>query len=192
MSQDELQAVRARVGSYFNTDKSIRDQAVVNAMCLSLAEVRMRTGITKIAVDASGDSISVTTDGPPLPTEKANKFFPDAETLFTELKACHKHPGHAGFEAAVCANGIAVVNAISSDARIITGAGSTAMVQKYSVGQPLGGFSEVKAKVNGTRLEFDLDKRWSGSDKFDLAAIELQVRSIGVALDGVALTFKDS
>ena len=66
------------------------------------------------------------------------------------------------------------------------------MVQKYSVGQPLGGFSEVKAKVNGTRLEFALDKRWSGSDKFDLAAIELQVRSIGVALDGVTLTFKDS
>ena len=66
------------------------------------------------------------------------------------------------------------------------------MVQKYSVGQSLGNFTEVKAKVDGTRLEFELDKRWSGSDQFDLAAIELEVRSVGVALDGVALTFKDS
>lgn len=152
----------------------------------------MQTGISKIAVVASGDKFSITTDGPPLPTDKANKFFPPAEALFTELKACHKHPGHAGFEAAVCANGIAVVNAISSSARVITGSGPTAMVQKYSVGQSLGNFTEVKAKVDGTRLEFELDKRWSGSDQFDLAAIELEVRSVGVALDGVALTFKDS
>jgi len=192
MSQDELQAVRARLGSYYDTNKSIRDQAVVNALCIALAEVRMQAGITKIAVVAAGDKFSITTDGPPLPTLKPNKFLPDAETLMTELRSCHQHPGHAGFEANVCGHGIAVVNAISNSARVITGSGVTAQVQKYSVGQPLGGFGEVKARVNGTRLEFELDKRWSGSSAFDLAAIELHVNSIGVALGGVDLTFKDS
>lgn len=192
MSQDELQAVRARIGSFFDTKASIRDQAVVNALCIALAEVRMQTGVTKIAVVASGDKFSITTDGPPLPIHRANKFLPDAQTLMTSLKSCHQHPGHAGFEANVCAHGIAVVNAISNSSRIITGSGVTAQVQKYSVGQPLGGFSEVKANVNGTRLDFELDKRWSGSSAFDLAAIELQVNSIGVALGGVDLTFKDS
>ena len=161
-------------------------------MCLSLSEVRMQTGITKIAVVAAGLSISVTNDAPELPTGKAGKFLPDAETLMTELKACHLHPGHAGFEDLICGSGIAAVNAISATARVITGSGSTAMVQKYSVGQPVGAFSEVKAKVNGTRLDFELDKRWIDSGKFDLSAIELQIRSMGVQLDGVELTFKDS
>jgi len=192
MSQDELQAVRARLGSYFDINKSIRDQAVVNALCVFLAEVRMQTGITKIAVVASGDEFSITTDGPPLPTERAGKLLPDAETIFTQLKACHAHPGQDGFSDAVRGHGIAAVNAISKTARVITGAGATALVQKYSVGQPLGNFSEAKARVNGTRLDFELDRRWSGSGDFDLAAIELEVRSIGVALDGVELTFKDS
>lgn len=192
MSQEELQAVRARIGSYFDTSKSIRDQAVVNAMCLSLSEVRMQSGITKIVVVAAGDEFSITNDSIALPTDTPTKSLPDAETLMTELKACHQHPGHAGFEDLICSSGLAAVNAISASARVITGTGAKAKVQKYSVGKPLSGFTEVKAQVDGTRLDFELDKRWVGSGSFDLSAIELQVRSMGVQLDGVALTFKDS
>jgi len=193
MSQNELQAVRARIGTYFDTDKanlSIKDQCVVNALCLSLAEVRMGAGVSRIAVVADGDNISVTNDGAALPIGQTRKGLAPAESLLTDLRACHSHPGHAGFEAALCAHGLAVVNAVSSSARIITGSGTTAMVQKYSVGKPLGPFTEANAKVNGTRLEFELDKRWSGGGKFDLPAIEVHVRSIGVALEGVQLTFK--
>ena len=164
---------------------------MVNALCLSLSEVRMATGITRIDVTASGDSISVYNDAPPLSIE-GTKSMPSAESLFTDLRACHSHPGHAGFEEALCKSGIAVVNAISSGSRIITGTGPTALVMKFSVCKPLGGFKEAKATVNGTRLDFELDKRWAGSDKFDLAAIELAVQSIGVNLEGVELTFKDS
>lgn len=191
MSQEQLQAVRSRLGSYFNTDKSIKDQCVVNALCLSLSEARMRTGISKIAVVAAGDKFSITNDGSPLPTDRAEKGFGPAETLLTDLEACHRHRGHSGLEALCCPHGIAVVNAISASSRVITGSGSTAHVQKYSVGQPLGNFSEVKASVNGTRLDFELDKRWADG-KFDLSAIEVEVRSLGVVLDGVDLTFKDS
>ena len=191
MSQEQLQAVRSRIGSYFNTDKSIKDQCVVNALCLSLSEARMLTGISKIAVVVADDSFSITNDGTPLPIGKAEKGFGPAEALLTELEACHQHPGHTGLEALTCAHGIAVVNAISASARVITGKGTTAHVQKYSVGKPLGTFSEVKANVNGTRLDFELDKRWADG-RFDLAAIELEVRSLGVVLDGVDLTFKDS
>ena len=191
MTQEELQAVRARIGSYFNTGESIKDQCVVNSLCLSLSEVRMNTGITRIDVVASGESISIYNDAPPLAVE-GTKVMPSIESLMTDLGACHAHPGHAGFEAALCKHGIATVTAISSKARVITGTGPTAMVQKFSVGKPLGPAKEAKAAVNGTRLDFELDKRWSGGGSFDLAGIEVAVHSIGVNLEGVELTFKDS
>lgn len=191
MTQDELQAVRARIGSYFNTSENIKNQCALNALCLSLAEVRMSTGITRIDVVASGDRLSVSNDAPPLSIE-ATKTMPTAESLFTDLRSCHAHPGHAGFEAVLCKGGIATVNAISASSRIITGTGDKAMVQKFSVGKPLGGFNEVSAAVNGTRLDFELDKRWSGGGDFDLAAIEVAVRSVGVDLQGIEMTVKDS
>ena len=191
MAQDELQVVRARLGSYFDRDTSIKDQCVVNAMCLSLADVRMQTGISKVVVVASGDSFSITNDAPPLPIDRPGQLVDTAETLMTKLHTCHKHPGHDGFDNLICASGVAAVNAISNSARVITGSGSTAMVQKYSVGRPLNDFNEVKAKVNGTRLDFELDKRWTDGD-FDLSAIEAKVRSLGVLLDGVNLSFKAS
>lgn len=191
MAEDELQAVRARLGSYFDTSGSIKDQCVANAMCLALADVRMNTGVTRIEVIAHDDKITIKNDGPALPVDKSHDGIPPMEQLFTNLRACHAHSGHAGFEADLCRGGIAAVNAISNTARVVTGTGPTSMVQKFSVGRPLGGLQEVKAEVNGTRLDFELDKRWA-SGKFDLAAIELRIRSIGVVLDGVELTFKDS
>jgi len=192
MANDQLQAVRSRVGSYFDSTLSVKDHCVVNALCLSLAEVRMRAGVTRIAVVANGLNFSVTNDGPALSVDRPVKGVPNVETLMTNLHACHQHPGHSGFEADMCRNGLAVVNAISNSARVITGSGSTAMVQKFSVGNSLGPATEVKAEVNGNRFEFELDKRWSASDDFDLPAIEAKVRSIGVALDGVNLTFSNS
>lgn len=188
---DELQAVRARLGTYFDKGGSIKDQCVVNALCLTLAALRMGEEITEIGVVAAGEKFTVTNNGAGLPVEAA-KGIPGAETMMTSLNACHKHPGHAGLEAHICKSGLAAVTAISASARVVTRNGARTLVQKYSVGRPTGEFQQVDAEMQGTRLDFELDKRWSGGGGFDLPAIEVRVRSLGVDLEGVTFTLKDS
>lgn len=188
---DELQAVRARLGTYFDTNTSIKDQCVVNALCLTLAAVRMGEEITEIGVIAQGDSFTVTNDGDGLGVEPA-KGVPGAEMMMTSIGACHKHPGHAGLDALICKSGLAAINAISATARVVTRNDGRTLVQKYSIGRPTAEFAQVGAEMSGTRLDFELDKRWSGGGDFDLAAIELRIRSLGVSLDGVTFTLKDS
>lgn len=187
---DELQAVRSRLGSYFDTNTNIANQCVINALCITLSGLRMGEAITSIDVVAHGDRFTVTNDGPGLLLEPRNGV-PSATELMTELKACHRHPGHIGFETRICRNGLAVVNAVSKSARVVTGQGK-AMVQKFSVGRPVSAFAAVDAEMTGTRIDFELDRRWIGTPQFDLPQIELAVASIGVDLSGVSFTVKDS
>jgi len=188
---DELQAVRSRLGAYFDTSGSVRDQCVANATCVALSAIRMGAEITEISVVASGDKFTVTHNGPGL-SVNADRGVPGAQEMMTVLGACHRHPGHTGLESTLCKSGLAAVTAISASARVVTRDGGKTMVQKYSVGRPVADFTAVDAEMEGTRLDFELDKRWAGSGAFDLSMIEMRVRSVGVDLNGVTLSFKDS
>lgn len=187
---DELQAVRSRVGSYFDTSGNMRNQCVLNSLCLVMSSIRMGEPVSKIEIVASGDRFSVTDDGPGLLIVSKNGI-PSATEYMTELKACHRHPGHAGLEDRICGHGLATVNAISSTARVVTGTGIATM-QKFSVGRPMSAPSETKAELKGTRFDFELDKRSIGGPAFDLGKLEVDIASIGVSLDGVTVTVKDS
>ena len=189
---EDLQTVRARLGVHFNKGGSIRDQCLFAAMCLALPHAPDGL-VTQIDVAVEGDDITVTDNGPGVSLgDNPATGNPVAQDLMSVIGACGEHKQNARYRELLCGISLAEVNAISSSGSFVTMIDGTAYAQKYILGSPSAPFKEVNRESPGTRIRFSLDKRWAGNERFDIVAVENQVRRLGIDLSKVTINFSAS
>lgn len=186
----DLQTVRSRVGVHFDKSKSIRDQCLFAALCLSLPYAH-ESRLTTIIAEVDGDELTVTDDGPGISLGDSASGNPIAQDMMTIVGACAEHKKHPDYAPLLCGISLAEVNAISSTSNLVTMVDGVAYAQKYTLGAPTGPFKKVDRESAGTRVRFTLDKRWAGRQPVDIVAVENQVRRLGLNLASTTLTFEE-
>lgn len=191
VNANDLQTVRSRLGVHFEKNGNIRNQCLRAVLCVSLAEAHQGT-VTEIEVTASGNEMVIVDNGEGLSLEALPNRDPIATEVMSLIGGCGEHKPHPQYAELLCSTSIAEVNAISSTATLATMINGVAWAQKYSFGVPSGAFKQVTRNSPGNRFRFELDKRYAGSQAFDLPALEKEIRSIGLKLDACNLVFKES
>lgn len=184
----DLQSVRARNGVYFDKTGNIRNQSLLAAMCLALADAHQGT-VSEIDVVADGDEITVTDNGPGLPVTAKPGRDPVAQEVMSVLGACGEYKPHPQYADVLCSISLAAVNAISTSASIVTMTNGQAHAQRYSLGVPTGPFKVVARDSPGTRVRFTLDKRWAGRRAFEVSQVEQQLSTLGLNLANTTIRF---
>ncbi len=187
----DLQTVRARLGVHFDKNGNIRNQCLRAVLCVSLTEAHQGT-VTEIEVTASGDEILVIDNGQGLSLDALPNRDPIATEIMSRIGGCGEHKPHPQYAELLCSRSIAEVSAISTTATLATMINGVAWAQKYSFGVPSAPFKQVTRTSPGNRFRFELDKRYVGSKPFDFAALNKEIRSIGLKLDSVNLVYKES
>lgn len=187
----DLQTVRSRLGVHFDKNGNVRNQCLRSVLCVSLAEAHQGT-VTEIEVTANGNDILIVDNGVGLSLEALPNREPIATEIMSLVGGCGEHKPHPQYAELLCSTSIAEVNAISSASSLATMINGVAWAQKYSFGIPSGPFRQVNRTSPGNRFSFELDKRYAGSQPFDVDALDKEIRSIGLKLDSVNLVYKDS
>lgn len=187
----DLQTVRSRLGVHFDKNGNIRNQCLRAVLCVSLAEAHQGT-VTEIEVTVSENEIIVVDNGVGLSLEALPNREPMATEVMSLIGGCGEHKPHPQYAELLCSTSIAEVNAISSTATLATMINGAAWAQKYSFGIPSGPFKQVSRTSPGNRFRFELDKRYAGSQGFDLTTLDREIRAIGLKLDACNLVYKES
>ena len=187
----DLQTVRSRLGVHFDKKGNIRNQCLRAVMCVSLTAAH-EGHVTTIDVVADGNEFTVTDDGPGLSLDFLPGREPIAQEMMSLIGGCAEHKPHPQYADLLCQRSIAEVGAISGTSSLVTMINGVAWAQKYSFGVPSADFKKVKRESPGSRFRFDLDKRYAGSKPFDFDALEKEIRSIGLKLEGTELNFSKS
>ncbi len=186
----DLQTVRSRVGVHFDKNGNVRNQALRAVLCVSLTEAH-QGNVSEIDIVASGNEFIVTDDGPGLSLDALPGRKPMAQEIMSLLGGCGEHKPHPQYADLLCATSIAEVAAISCEASLATMINGVAWAQKYSFGEPSADFKQVNRTSPGNRFRFDLDKRYVSGGKFDFDALDKEIRSIGLKLEGTEITYRE-
>ena len=187
----DLQTVRSRLGVHFDKSGNIPNQCLRAVMCVALTAAH-EGKVTEISVVASGSEMVVTDNGPGLSLNSLPGRDPEAQEIMSVVGACGEYKPHPQYAELLCGRSIAEVNAVSSSATLATMIDGVAWAQKYSFGEPVGGFRQVKRSSPGNRFRFDLDRRYIGNSKFDFPALDAEIRSIGLKLEGTDISYSES
>ncbi len=187
----DLQLVRSRVGVHFDRDGNIRNQCLQAVLCVALCDAHQGL-VSNISIVASGNEFTVTDDGPGLSLKALPNRDPKAQEMMTRIGACGEHKPHPQYGELLCSRSIAEVNAISTEASLVTMIDGVPWAQKYTFGADSAPFKKVNRTSPGTRFRFVLDKRYAGSEAFDFTAVDRAIRSIGLKLENTKITYDES
>ena len=182
-----LEAVRKRHEMYVGPTPALTD-FVFDAMCLALTEGHCGT-CSEIAVRVDGTTFSVLDNGLGLSLEVGRFGRPFAEAAMTVLHACRDHKEHEKLKHEFCGIGLAVVNALSKTASVMSSNGERSFKQTYITGTPQGEFEQLpEAQPSGTVLAFEIDEAYLDDPIFDAARLRSRIEEADADFSRVKLT----
>ncbi len=184
-----LEAVRKRPEMYVGTTPGLID-FVFDAMCLALTEGHCGT-CTEISVQVDGTKFTVLDNGVGLSLEVGPHGMPFAEAAMTVLGACRDHKEHERLKHEFCGIGLAVVNALSKSASVISSDGERSFRQAYLVGMPQGDFEKMpQALPRGTVLTFEIDEAYLDDKGFDAERLRSRIEDVDADLSPVKIAIE--
>lgn len=184
--REGLEAVRKRPEMYVGPTPALTD-FVFDAMCLALTEGHCGT-CTEISVHVEGTKFTVVDNGIGLSLEVGRYGMPFAEAAMTVLEACRDHKEHERLKHEFCGIGLAVVNALSKSASVVSSDGDRSFQQAYVVGTPQGDFEQLPAaRPRGTVLTFEIDEAYLDDTVFDAARLRSRIEEADADLSRVKI-----
>ncbi|MCP3997712.1 MAG: hypothetical protein GY722_22025 [bacterium] len=188
--KSSAEAIRYRPHVYLQGASNVRNELLLEALCLSLAEAHCGT-CSRIDVEFCGRSACVRDNGIGLSLEDDGFGRPFAEVIFTELHSCRDHKAHQELGRKLCGAGIVVTNALSEKFVVDIHTGDVHYRQSYHGGEPDGPFSVVgKTDRTGTELRFTIAEEFAGRDQIDGDALVEDIRQRDVGLSRGKLTIR--
>lgn len=182
-----LEAVRKRHEMYVGPTSALTD-FVFDAMCLALTEAHCGT-CSEISVRVDGTKFSVLDNGLGLSLEVGRFGRPFAEAAMTVLHACRDHKEHERLKHEFCGIGLAVVNALSKSASVMSSNGERSFKQTYIVGTPQGEFEQLPEPLpGGTVLAFEIDEAYLHDPRFDAARLRSRIEEADADFSRVQIT----
>lgn len=191
MKAKDLQTVRSRIGVHFDKKGNVRNQCLRAVLCVALTDAHQGL-VSEIDVMASGNEFIVCDDGPGLSLDALPGRNPMAQEVMSLIGGCGEHKPHPQYAELLCGTSIAEVAAISCEASLATMINGTAWAQKYSFGEASAPFKQVNRTSPGNRFRFQLDKRYVSGPAFDFDALDKDIRSIGLKLEGTEIIYREN
>lgn len=185
-----VEAIRRRPSMYVRDLDNVRNDLLLEVLCLPLAEAHCGT-CSSIEVEVSAHRASVRYDGSGPPLEAGRSGTHSAEAIFTKLFACRDHKEHARLGNELCRFGVVVVNAFSE--WLVAEIASEGRIhrQSYRDGRPEGPFQDVgPAEKPSVAISFSLAQPFRGSAAFDVDALFDEIHARDLDLSGVAVAIR--
>ncbi|MEO0852721.1 MAG: hypothetical protein AAFY15_04370 [Cyanobacteria bacterium J06648_11] len=164
---------------------------ITEALCDSFDRIVSGT-CTEVAIAISGDRVTVANNGPGVSMKPDDSGTPLAEKLMTALFACRHLKDNETIGNDVCRNGIAVINALSSQCTVDNKIDGRHWQQHYKRGVPDSPFVDLRAtSESGFAIQFTPDTEFIPTLSYDLPAFCNWLTTLQFASGEAVLTIHD-
>ncbi|MDA7858604.1 hypothetical protein N9B37_00785 [bacterium] len=164
--------VRRRPEMYIGSldDPGVCNCFITEALCDSFDNI-VSGQCSEVSITISPDRVTVANNGPGVSMRRDDDGTPLAQRLMTELFACRHMKANETIGKDICRNGIAVINALSSQCTVDNKTNGQHWQQNYTQGLPTSPFVDLgTTSESGFSIKFTPDAALIQSPSYDIPA----------------------